>query len=154
MSKCYLCANQCNKQTTAFSQCANRVRHNYEHYCNEYLRLFCQKHEFDYEDSKSSWVADAIGETVSVGDFYFSMTTIRTDIDRQALADELLKWYDYSIEVGTLGLPGCNFSSWLNGCPRISETELSRFRELHEKSREAEQLFHEAVRNYKETFHT
>ena len=30
--------------------------------CNEYLRLFCEKHDFDYEDAKDSWVGGSVGE--------------------------------------------------------------------------------------------
>lgn len=152
MSKCHICATNCNKNTAAFSNCTTRVRQNYEHFCNEYLRLFCRKHEFDFEESKDGWVANDIGSVVSVGDLFFNMATIRTDIDHDAPEPELMKWYEYSLEVGALDLPGCNFLSWLRGCLRISETDLSRFRELSKKKEEAERIFLDSVRDYKETF--
>ena len=60
--------------------------------CNEYLRLFCEKHDFDYEDAKDSWVGGSVGEITECGDYYVSMQTIITDIEMDAPKDEFLKW--------------------------------------------------------------
>lgn len=55
MSKCNLCDKHCNKKTTSFDQCAARIRTQYQHFCNEYLRLFCHKHEFDFDEATAAW---------------------------------------------------------------------------------------------------
>ena len=52
--------------------------------CNEYLRLFCEKHDFDYEEAKNSWVGGSIGEITLCGDYYVAMPTIIADIDHDA----------------------------------------------------------------------
>ena len=71
------------------------AREYFEKGCNEYLRLFCEKHEFDYEDAKEMWDASrkygkmlfpcqamrwrnymqhskSLVETGELGDIYFS----------------------------------------------------------------------------------
>ena len=49
--------------------------------CNEYLRLFCEKHDFDYEEAKESWVANCVGDVTCVGDIFVGMQTIIADIE-------------------------------------------------------------------------
>lgn len=46
------------------------------------------------------------------------MATIVTDIDKEAPGEELLKWYDYTIEASEFNLPVPDFDHWLIGCPR------------------------------------
>ena len=52
--------------------------------CNEYLRLFCEKHDFDYEEAKESWVANCVGDVTCVGDIFVGIQTIITDIEMDA----------------------------------------------------------------------
>jgi hypothetical protein len=59
--------------------------------CNKYLKLFCDKHDYDYEEAKDSWVANNVGDIVLIGDYYVSMNTIRTDIDMNAPEEEFIK---------------------------------------------------------------
>ena len=59
--------------------------------CNEYLRLFCEKHDFDYEEAKESWVANCVGDVTCVGDIFVGMQTIITDIEMDAPEAEFLK---------------------------------------------------------------
>lgn len=89
--------------------------------CNEYLRLFCEKHDFDYEEAKESWVANCVGDVTCVGDIFVGMQTIITDIEMDAPEDEFIKWYDYNLVAHEFGFTTPNFESWLRGCPRVSE---------------------------------
>ena len=89
--------------------------------CNEYLRLFCEKHDFDYEEAKESWVANCVGDVTCVGDIFVGMQTIITDIEMDAPEDEFIKWYDYNLVAHEFGFTTPNFESWLKGCPRVSE---------------------------------
>ena len=137
MSKCTICSESCNKTTKRFKGCALRVRTNYDHFCKEYIRLFCDKHGFDY--------GQAISDThdydlVCVGDLFFSLTDIRVDIDNDAPKHELMAWYDYYIETCCLGVNPINYDSWLKGCPRISEDGLEKLRELKKNAADAEQI--------------
>lgn len=98
--------------------------------CNEYLRVFCEKHDFDYEDAKESWVGGSIGEITMCGDYYVSMPTIIADIEMDALEDEFIKWYDYNLIAHEFGFTTPNFESWLRGCPRVSEEAFKKLQGL------------------------
>lgn len=98
--------------------------------CNEYLRLFCEKHDFDYEEAKESWVGGSIGGIACVGDVFVGMQTIITDIEMDAPKDEFLKWYDYNLVADHFGFTTPNFDSWLRGCPRVSDEAFKRLQAL------------------------
>mgnify|MGYP003288106296 CR=1 FL=1 len=98
--------------------------------CNEYLRLFCEKHDFDYEEAKESWVANCVGDVTCVGDIFVGMQTIITDIEMIAPKEEFLKWYYYNLEAYEYGFNTPNFDSWLRGCPRVSQEAFERLRGL------------------------
>lgn len=89
--------------------------------CNEYLRLFCEKHDFDYEEAKESWVANCVGDVTCVGDIFVGMQTIIADIEMDAPEDEFIKWYDYNLVANEFGFNTPNFESWLRGCPRVAD---------------------------------
>ncbi len=94
--------------------------------CNEYLRLFCEKHDFDYEEAKESWVANCVGDVTCVGDIFVGMQTIITDIEMIAPKEEFIKWYDYNLIANEFGFTTPNFDSWLRGCPRVSDEAFKR----------------------------
>ena len=98
--------------------------------CNEYLRLFCEKHDFDYEDAKESWVANCVGDVTCVGDIFVGMQTIITDIEMDAPEEEFIKWYDYNLVAHEFGFATPNFESWLRGCPRVSEDTFKKLQGL------------------------
>ena len=89
--------------------------------CNEYLRLFCEKHDFDYEEAKESWVANCVGDVTCVGDIFVGMQTIIADIEMDAPKEEFIKWYDYNLIANEFGFTTPNFDHWLRGCPRVSD---------------------------------
>ena len=98
--------------------------------CNEYLRLFCEKHDFDYEEAKESWVANCVGDVTCVGDILVGMQTIITDIEMDAPEEEFIKWYDYNLVAHEFGFTTPNFESWLRGCPRVSEETFKKLQGL------------------------
>lgn len=98
--------------------------------CNEYLRLFCEKHDFDYEEAKESWVGGSIGEITMCGDYYVAMPTIIADIEMDAPEEEFIKWYDYNLVANEFGFTTLNFDSWLRGCPRVSDEAFKRLQEI------------------------
>ena len=115
--------------------------------CNEYLRLFCEKHDFDYEEAKESWVGGMVGEVTLCGDYYVTMSTIITDIEMNASKDEFIKWYDYNLEAREYGFVTPNFENWLKGCPRANNETL-------EKLRGITKTLEEAIRDEKERLRT
>ena len=98
--------------------------------CNEYLRLFCEKHDFDFEEAKDSWVANCVGDVTCVGDIFVGMQTIITDIEMDAHKEEFIKWYDYNLVAHEFGFNTPNFESWLRGCPRVSEETFKKLQGL------------------------
>lgn len=102
----------------------------YNRGCNAYLQLFCEKHDYDFEDAKNSWVANEVGGIACIADYFVDMQTIITDIEMRADKDEFLKWYDYCLDVAEFNLPTPNFAHWLKGCPRTSEESLSNLRAI------------------------
>lgn len=98
--------------------------------CNEYLRLFCEKHDFDYEEAKESWVANCVGDVTCVGDIFVGMQTIIADIEMDAPEDEFIKWYDYNLVANEFGFTTPNFESWLRGCPRVSDETFKKLQGL------------------------
>lgn len=122
------------------------IKTNHESACNAYLMVFCEKHGYDFDDAKDSWVGNGIGGIVDFGDTLFAnMSDIRTDIDRNAPADEFEAWSEYSLRVyqircaiAELDRPPCeymrfknsdlygiNYTSWLSGAPRCTDARLS-----------------------------
>lgn len=106
------------------------LKENFEKAANAYLKAFCEKQDFDYEDAKESWAAGDVGGAVCCGDFYFSLDDIRTDMDKDAPAGEIIKWYDYYNEMAVLNLPLMNYRSWLNGAPRVNRDLVDMTRNL------------------------
>lgn len=117
------------------------AREYFEKGCNEYLRLFCEKHEFDYEDAKEMWVAGDVGSIVCCGDYFVDMQDIITDIEQDAPNGEFENWYEYCFDAHNLGLTTPNYQSWLKGCPRCNQEEINR---LYDLKREFEQAVENA----------
>ena len=107
-----------------------KAREHFVKGCNEYLRLFCEKHDFDYEEAKESWVANCVGDVTCVGDIFVGMQTIITDIEMDAPEEEFIKWYDYNLVAHEFGFATPNFESWLRGCPRVSEEAFKKLQGL------------------------
>lgn len=107
-----------------------KAREYFEKGCNEYLRLFCEKHEFDFEDAKGSWVGNDIGGVVNVADYYVDMQTIIDDIELDAPEEEFYKWHDYTLDANEFNLPLPNFRNWVKGCPRTSAETFEKLREI------------------------
>lgn len=92
--------------------------------CNKYLKMFCEKHDYDFDDATNSWVANFDGTVVLCGDEYVSMEDIILDIEIDAPEEEFRKWYYYCMDCEVLGKHSPNYYSWLNGCPRMLPSDL------------------------------
>lgn len=114
--------------------------------CNEYLRLFCEKHDFDYEEAKDSWVANCVGDVTCVGDIFVGMQTIITDIEMDAPEDEFLKWYGYNLVANEFGFTTPNFDHWLRGCPRVPQESFNKLEALKKD-------LEDAIKEEKERLH-
>lgn len=101
------------------------LKDSYADACEKYLQAFCVNYEFQYESD--AWVAGEVGTIANVGDYFFGFDVIKYCVDND-LKDynELLNWYDHTLNCGQLGLPIPNFESWHKGCPRVSDNKIEQ----------------------------
>lgn len=130
----------------------NELKKNYEDACNAYLRAFCQKHGYDEQDAVDSWAAGDVGGIASVGDEFVNMDTIIADIDTQAPENAFSEWYDYCLRLHMISdeITTPNYRSWLRGCPRKSEDEISALEAAHARLEEAKRLLIEEIDRQKD----
>lgn len=119
----------------------SKLRENYNNVCNDYLKAFCEKHGFDYEDAKESWAAGYVGGVCNLGEWFVNFDDIRTDLDMHAPKDEYFKYYDYDMESHDLGFKRINYDSWLLGAPRLSHEQIKLIREAKNRIYEAKAEF-------------
>lgn len=113
--------------------------------CQEYLKLFCDKHEYSFEDC--FWVTDNYGTIACVSDMFISMEHIRYDIDNNIEETKFEKWYWKAIEIFELtGQDFMNYESFCNGAPDIwTEEKIEKLREAHMRVYEAEEALRQEI---------
>lgn len=113
--------------------------------CQEYLKLFCDKHEYSFEDC--FWVADNYGTIACVSDMFISMEHIRYDIDNDIEETMFEKWYWKAIEIFELtGQDFMNYESFCKGAPDIwTEEKMEKLREAHMRVYEAEEALRQEI---------
>ena len=76
----------------------------YADICNEYLRIFCEKHELTFDPG--DWVGgeSGVGTVVNVADYFVSMEDIRFDIDNNVPAETFFEFQDYDAAVSDVEL--------------------------------------------------
>lgn len=122
----------------------NILKQNYEEACNDYLHEFCERYEIDHSDAR--WIG-GVGEMGEVVDYYFSMRDIIYCVDNHVEWDDLMNWYDYSIDAGTYGFTAPNLKSWLAGCPRKSAAEIEEIKAQRSKIEALKDEFEEMIKN-------
>lgn len=125
-----------------------KLKTDYEKACNAYLQVFCEKHDYDYEDARRSWVGGEVGGITECSDLFVEMDDIIVDIDMDAPKEAFIRYYDYCLRVGSIAcgmisLP--NYRSWLMGCPRMNEAQIVRLEELQKDMRRAEKILKDEI---------
>ena len=118
--------------------------------CQEYLKLFCDKHEYSFEDC--FWVTDNYGTIACVSDMFISMEHIRYDIDNNIEETMFEKWYWKAIEIFELtGQDFMNYESFCKGAPDIwTEEKMEKLREAHMRVYEAEEALRREIEEFTE----
>lgn len=91
--------------------------------------------DFDYfigdtykEDKEANRPTEPV-EMCAFGDYYFNIHDVRTVVEnmhywlerygsKEALAEEIIDWYDYIADTKTKDTDKVNLFHWLSGCPR------------------------------------
>ena len=121
------------------------LKQQYEQICNSYLKQFCENYELQYE--KDAWIGREIGEYVDICDMVLDFGVIRYCVDNDCKDyEELLRWYDHTLECHELSLSYPNFPAWCAGCPRISDEELANIRNLKKSLEDAVKSYNEQAK--------
>ena len=74
-----------------------KLKTKYNKIVEQYLIAFVKKQDLDIENCY--WVADRVGEILSVNEqYHFSFDDIRFDVDNNVKEGLILKWQDESID--------------------------------------------------------
>ena len=74
-----------------------KLKTKYEKIVEQYLIAFVEKQDLDIENCY--WVADRVGEILSVNEqYYFNFDDIRFDVDNDVKDGLILKWQDESLD--------------------------------------------------------
>ena len=115
------------------------LKERYTNICNEYLQRFCIKQGYHYEPDEA-WIAGDAGDCATIGDYVFGFNEIRYDIDNDVPKGKIIAWYDYVLEIHTLGLPNTiNYPSYCKGAPLpYSKEKIEEIRTLKKQVEQAE----------------
>ena len=63
-----------------------------------------------------------------------NMFEVKYSVDNNLMDwDELLRWYDYTLDAHELGLSIPNFRAWHKGCPRISDEKINELKSMRKE---------------------
>lgn len=131
-------------------ECVNAVALKYlwRDTCNEYLRIFCTKHGYEYEPDM--WVADNPGTIVMIGDMFVSMENIRYDVDNNVPEEYFEKWYWKSLDLHELGVEHwMNYESYCKGAPDIwTDERMEEIRKARARVAETKKQLEDLVKEY------
>ena len=127
-----------------------KVRQQFNDACNAYLEAFCEKHGFDYGEAVNSWVANVVGGSCLLGDYYVTFWDMKVDIDMEAQKDEYFKYYDYFLESQDLGFICPNYANWIRGYPKLSEEQRKSLREAKNRVYDAQKDFERILKEENE----
>jgi len=71
-----------------------QLQKNYEKICNEYVKRFCKKQDFEFE----YWVGKMIGSIAVCSDYYFNFSDIVYDIDGKQPKGAIINWYNDNLD--------------------------------------------------------
>lgn len=127
----------------------NELKQDWEKLTNEYVKIFCEKHEMYYEED--SWVGNKIGEIICIGDYYIDFSDIKYDIDNNISEEKFDEWYWKSLEVYQItGENYLSYEAFCKGAPdRWTPENLNKIKQLKEDVENAKQTLEKEILNIK-----
>ena len=108
----------------------NTLREAYNKACEAYLDALLRL--WGWSRAYGFWVGDAVGETYCCGDYVLRMDEILYCVTNKVTLDVFLAYSDYNHRANSLGLHAVSLKAWCQGCPRVSELELTELERLKE----------------------
>ena len=72
---------------------ANNIKKRYSDIVYEYVKLFCEKHDYDFDEAYTNDLF-----IFSICDYFIDFNNIMFDIDNNVKTDFFIKWYDFMLE--------------------------------------------------------
>ena len=120
------------------------LRQCYETACNDYAKLFCHKHEYDFDPT--DWVGLDIGTVLCLAEYYYiNFQDIKYDIDNEVDRSVFFEWYNYDITMRMLEAQTMNYPSWVKGAPRRSQEWIDGALKRQDAIRQLEQQLRDYV---------
>lgn len=105
------------------------LKEQWERACNAYLLELLNA--WDMDAQYGYWSRDEVGSVYFYGDnCVIDMDDIRYCVDNGVSREEFMKYSDYNTDVCNLGLDCVNLSSWMHGCPRLSDEQIKNLYDL------------------------
>lgn len=104
----------------------------YANACNMYLTELLRMWELDAR--YGYWNSDQPGTIYHYGETHnLSMEDIIYCVENDIEEDEVLAWEDYCLNAMELNISYPNLRAWHHGCPRISQDQFDRIREMKDE---------------------
>lgn len=105
------------------------LKKDYERACNGFLVELLNMWELD--SFYGYWIGDEIGGVYAYGDrIFINIDDIRYCVENDIEENEYIEWQDYCVFANEFHQTIPNFPSWHKGCPRLSEGEKQKLRDL------------------------
>ena len=117
--------------------------------CDEYVRVFCEKHGYTYEPDM--WVGDDPGGITEVCDMFVHLDDIRYDVDNDIKPDMFPDWYWKGLEIYELtGFKYMNYPSFCKGAPdEWTPERMEKIRETHRRIEDEKKKLQELIEECK-----
>ena len=108
------------------------LKKEFEDVVERYTDIFCEKMYGLPRDPDDYWIQGDIGGIVSIGDEFWGFDQIRKTVDNDYDPKQVFAWYDYCVRLGSIdpAIQVPNLESWMKGCPRYSEEQISHIETL------------------------
>ena len=102
--------------------------------------------KFDWAPVYGHWVGnDCLGHYFYEDDYCISLAEMVFIVDSDVNKEDFVKWYDYCNFAREYNQNTPSLESWVRGCPRLSEEQQNKLRDLREQ-------FEKVAKDFKEMY--
>ena len=118
------------------------IKEKFKDAVNGYLLELCNMWELD--PANGWFVGDEVGDVWCYGDYIFiGFDDMRYVVENDVSYETYFDWQEYCVFANEFNQDTPNLNAWCKGCPRLSESEQQRLRDLKKD-------FESAVKDCKE----